>query len=264
MYPYELFFGIDLYTVMLGIAVFLAIIIFRIYADKFKMKASYQNFCLLTGGVSIAVGYFSAVLFQAFYNIEKYGKFQINSETGATFYGGLIGGALTFIVIYFGIGRIKFKDSDYVKSFFDVANIAAASISIAHAVGRVGCFWAGCCHGKETDAWYGVYMAAAGAKVVPVQLFEAIFLALLFAFFLFRLAGGKRYNLAIYMCTYGIWRFVMEYFRDDYRGSTVVDFLTPSQLVALLMALGAICVGLVEYAVLKKIKEKAENTNELE
>lgn len=245
MYPNVLFWNIDLYTVFLCLALVGAVVVFRIFADIKKINWRLQNFCGFNAAASMFVGYFSAVLFQALYNIKERGKFIIDSSTGATFYGGLIGGAGCFLAIYFGIGYFLFKDRekvkfDYIKSFFTVADIAAISISLAHALGRIGCLMAGCCHGAETDAWYGIYMPALGAKVVPLQLYEAIFLFALFAFFAYRLLKGKTGNLPLYMALYGVWRFVIEFFRNDDRGSTLVDFLSPSQLIALLMIVGAV------------------------
>ena len=101
MYPNELFFGIDLYTVFLAIAILSALVIFRIFADKLKLSADLQNLCIIGAGVAVVFGYFSAVLFQAFYNIRKNDGFVLNSQTGATFYGGLVGGAAMFLLIYF-------------------------------------------------------------------------------------------------------------------------------------------------------------------
>ena len=260
MYPNDIIAGIDLYTILLGIAIISAILVFRICADRFKFKARFQNFCLFAALAAIGVGYFSAVLFQAFYDIEKNGGFKINSDTGATFYGGLIGGALSFILIYFFVGRIWFKNfSVHKKNFFLISNIAAASISIAHAFGRIGCLMAGCCHGKVTDAWYGIYMSAVGERVVPTQLFEAIFLFSLFALFIYRVFNRKNYNLSIYMGGYGIWRFVLEYFRDDYRGTTVVDFLTPSQFVALLMIIASVGFAILENKIMKGAVSKNDD-----
>ena len=85
-------------------------------------------------------------------------------------------------------------------------------------------------------------MASIEKKVVPLQLFEAIFLFVLFAFLFLRAFRGKSYCLPIYMFAYGIWRFLIEYARDDYRGTTFISFLTPSQLTALLMIAGALLI----------------------
>ncbi len=254
MYPYPLFAEIDLYTVFLCVGVVAAIVTFRVFADKKRMPWRAQQLCILTAAASILSGYFSAVLFQALYNIKKLGKFVIDSNTGMTFYGGLIGGAVCFLVIYFGIGSILFKSDRHAHfmRFFTIADIAAASIAVAHAFGRVGCLMAGCCGGGVTDAWYGIPMAShGGARVVPTQLFEAIFLFALFAFFCYRLAKCKGCNLPLYMSIYGIWRFFIEFLRADERGDTFVDFLSPSQLIAVLMAVGAIGLYILQKRVVR-------------
>ncbi len=257
MYPYEIIPGLDLYGILLCVAVLAAMITFRVCADRKNMGARVQNFTLLVAGAAVVVGYFFAVLFQAFYNIGKYGEFRLDASTGATFYGGLIGGAAAFLLIYFGIGYFNFqKDRAHVRAFWPLSDIAAAAIAVAHGIGRLGCLAAGCCHGKITDAWYGIYMVSENAKVVPTQLFEAIFLFALFGFFMYRIWHGKTYNLFLYMILYGAWRFVIEYARDDYRGTTLVSFLTPSQLTAVIMVLaGAILLAIM--VLWKKHREKA-------
>ena len=241
MYPYDIFPGMDLYGIFLCVAALAALISFRVCADHLKLKANLQNFCMATALCAIVVGYFSAVLFQAFYNIGKYGEFRFDTSTGATFYGGLIGGALSFLLIYFGVGHFLFRENrEHWKNFGHVTDIAAISITVAHGFGRIGCLMAGCCHGAVTDKWYGIYMVATKSKVVPVQLFEAIILFAIAAFCAYRLWKGKRDNLPLYMIVYGVWRFVIEYARDDYRGTTLISFLTPSQLTALIMIIGGV------------------------
>ena len=138
-----------------------------------------------------------------------------------------------------------------------MAASAIAAVPIAHSLGRIGCLTAGCCHGAKTDAWYGIMMHGGEgyAKYVPTQLFEAIFLLLLFAVLFINAYRGGRYNLPIYMAGYGAWRFIIEYVRDDYRGSIGTDLVTPSQLIAILMILGAVGVFFLE----KTYTDKVEN-----
>jgi phosphatidylglycerol:prolipoprotein diacylglycerol transferase len=258
MYPKDILPGIDLYLIMLCVASVSAIFTYRILADKRGLGARLQNLCLFGAVAAILVGYYSAVLFQAIYNIPKYG-FQITRSTGATFYGGLIGGAAFFLAIYFISGKFLFPESgEHKRDFWTVANIGAPCIAIAHGFGRIGCLMAGCCHGKETDAWYGIYMSAVGKRVVPIQLFEAIILFALFAFFAYRALKGKNYNLSLYMAAYGVWRFFIEYARDDYRGYTFIPFLTPSQLTAIIMIAGAVGVFLLERFFVKKTERADE------
>lgn len=260
MYPKEIFPGIDLYVIMLCVAAIGAIFVFRFLADKRALSANLQNLCLFNAVASIMVGYYSAVLFQAVYNIPKYGEFRIDSRTGATFYGGLIGGAAFFLLVYFIVGRFIFKkDREHIRELLCITDIAAPCIAIAHGFGRIGCLMVGCCHGAETDAWYGVYMSAINKRVVPIQLYEAIVLFALFGFFLYRVLRGKTYNLPLYMASYGVWRFVIEYARDDYRGYTFVEFLTPSQFTALLMIAGAVVLFIFERMIVKKRARSAND-----
>ena len=48
------------------------------------------------------------------------------------------------------------------------------------------------------------------------------------------------------MIMYGVWRFIIEFFRADDRGSTIVSFLSPSQLIAVLMIAGSFGVFYLE------------------
>ena len=256
MYPYSVLFGLDLYTIFLCVGIISALVTFRVFSDRQKMYWKLQNFAILVGVASIVCGYGSAVLFQGLYNFlaDTSKGFVLNNSTGSTFYGGLIGGVACFLLFYFTVGAFIFKDKIHVKKFFDIANIAAASISVAHACGRLGCLMAGCCHGAETNAWYGVYFVYYKIKAVPIQLFEAIFLFALFALFCYRIAKKKSYNLPLYMALYGVWRFTVEFFRADDRGATIVSFLSPSQLIALLMVLGSIGLFFGERYVQSKLR----------
>ncbi len=239
MYPYEIVFGLGLYEIMLMLGFFGALIYFRIFADRAGFGAKLQNLVLLCAVCGLVFGYGFAVLTQAVYNALESGRFEIANDTGATFYGGLVGGAGTFIAIYFAAGHFRLKPREAVVNFPHLTEIAAGSIALAHGFGRLGCLFAGCCHGSETDAWYGIYHYYVDAKVVPVQLFEAIFLFALCGVLTWRLIKGWRNNLAVYLMAYAVWRFAAEYLRADDRGATVVTFLSPSQLVAvLLFALG--------------------------
>ena len=240
MYPNEIFLGMGLYEIMLAVGFFGALLYFRVFADRARFGAKLQNLVLLCAVSALISGYGFAVLAQAIYNALESGHFEIANNTGATFYGGLIGGAGMFIAIYFAVGHFRLKPREAVENFPHLADIAAGSIAVAHGFGRLGCLFAGCCYGNVTDAWYGIYHHSIGVKVVPVQLFEAIFLFGLCAVLTWRLLKGRKNNMAIYLMSYAVWRFAAEYLRADDRGATVVSFLSPSQFVAILLfALGA-------------------------
>ncbi len=237
MFPSVNFLGIDLYAACLCVGIFVCILAFGKLADAVKISVKLQKFCFVCALFAIPLGYFSAVLFQALYNIADRGGFVLDRSTGATFYGGLVGGAVVFLLIYFIAGHFMFADGYHAKAFFKMSGCASVSVTVAHGFGRVGCLMAGCCHGELTDAWYGIYMHGEHgyARYVPIQLFEALFLFGLCAVLTVLVLKGKYFGLPLYMITYGVWRFFIEYARADDRGQTFVSFLSPSQLIALVL-----------------------------
>ncbi len=258
MYPNEILLGLGMYEICIAVGFFLCLLYFRIFADRAKLSATIQNICIFGAVAALIGGYGSAILFQAIYNAIQNGKFEITKNTGATFYGGLIGGIVTFLAVYFIAGRIRLKKGEALQTIPVLSRIAAGSIGVAHACGRIGCLFAGCCHGRVTDAWYGIYHVDLEQKAVPLQLFEAIFLLLLTALMTWRLVKGKKGNLMLYLALYAVWRFVIEFFRADDRGATVVSFLSPSQLVAIGMFL--VGGGFFLYGFLRERKERTDET----
>lgn len=254
MYPYNIIGNIDLYDILLALGAVAAIIVFRIAADKMKIGARLFNLTLICALCAIVIGLGFSVIFQALYNIGPRGAFIIDKDTGATFAGGLIGGAAAFIAVYFIFGRKA--DENYRSEFGKIADCAACAITAGHAVGRIGCLMDGCCYGRPTDSFIGVYMHNLGYKVVPTQLFEAVFLALLCVLLTVLLIKKALPAMSVYLLSYGVWRFVIEFFRDDYRGTSIVPFLTPSQLISVLMfILGAVLLFLRIRSVSKKAAE---------
>lgn len=256
MYPYEIIFGMDLYSILIAVGVILCMVFIRLQADWRGLRAKLQNLFLINTIAAVVLGYGAAVLLQAFYNFMAKGSFEITNSTGSTFYGGLIGGTAMFILIYFVAGHFLFRDKYHCEHLRTASDIAPACITVAHGFGRLGCLMAGCCYGARCDAWYGVEMVRLGYKVVPVQLFEALYLFALSAIFLVLFKKGKKYLMPAYMMAYAVWRFIAETMRDDYRGETVVDFLTPSQLISvLLLAGGLVLLGIELFADSRKAKK---------
>ena len=143
----------------------------------------------------------------------------------------------------------------------DVLPIVPCCITVAHAFGRIGCFFAGCCGGRkavEGDFFYFLAMKFPEEGLVyPTQLFEAFFLFVLFGVLLLLvLKKNFKYGFSIYLGAYGIWRFFLEFLRDDYRGEFIPG-LTPSQFWSIIMVLGAVPVYfLIKY--LLKIRNKSK------
>ena len=258
MYPYPVLFGLNLYDISLAVAIITAMLLCdKLMAIK-NFSIPLQKLVIVAILFCVLLGFGSAVLFQAFYNYLAKGEFTLS---GMTFYGGFIGGAIVFLLVWFIGGKIFLKEENQgeekrkLPAMFD---IAACCMPLAHAIGRIGCFFAGCCHGAETNAWYGVQMhTLEGVKtVVPVQLFEAAFLFLLSAILLWCFI--KKPNafplMPTYCGCYGIWRFTLEFFRGDYRGNSPIEFLSPSQFIALLLLIFSIAYFTLWLLKRKKLK----------
>ena len=257
MYPNELFniFGlsIDLYTICFLVGVIACLVFTIIAMKKCGYSSTARDTIIIIGIFAILIGLLSAALFQAFYNLIAGRGFTFE---GMTFIGGLIGGVIAFLGIYFlyvyvinpRLKEKSFFKSDMNKGVWYLLRIAPISITIAHGFGRIGCFFAGCCYGKETEAWYGIQFPGLPTKVIPTQLFEAIFLFVLSAAMIVLLfVVHFKYNMSLYLVSYGIWRFVIEYFRGDYRGSFIPG-LSPSQFWSIIMVL----LGIVIFFLYKK------------
>lgn len=234
MYPDKILGIFTLYGLMIGIGIAMCFVVLYVYGKKAKIDNKFLDFIFYNGIASIVVGFFFAFLFQAVLDYIK------NPEGGfhfknLTVMGGLMGGAACFLIIYF-IFRKRFKQG----SLLEFLPIAPCCILIAHAFGRIGCFFAGCCYGIETNSWLGVQFPGRAHKVLPTQLYESAFLFLMFALcsVLFYKRDYK-YNMPLYLVCYGVWRFLIEFLRDDNRGAKILG-LQPSQFWSIFFVLGGI------------------------
>ncbi len=132
--------------------------------------------------------------------------------SGLVFYGGFIGGAIG-LICYCKVFKLNIID------YFDAA---IPGIPLAHAFGRLGCFCAGCCYGRRSEQFGIVFRNALTGvsstdKVIPTQLIEAGFNILLCAALLLYARGERKRGtvIGLYMVGYGVFRFFIEYLRDD-------------------------------------------------
>ena len=267
MYPNELFnilgISVDLYTICFLVGIIACLIFTIIAMKKCGYSSTARDTIIIIGIFAIMIGLLSAALFQAFYNLIAGRGFTFE---GMTFIGGLIGGVISFLGIYFlyvcainpKLKEKSFFKSDMNKGVWYLLRIAPISITIAHGFGRIGCLFAGCCHGQVTNEWYGIWNAEVGAKTVPTQLYEAIFLFLLSAVMIVLLFKiNFKYNMSLYLVSYGIWRFIIEYFRADYRGNFIPG-LSPSQFWSIIMVI----LGIVIFFLYKKFDPRFNKENE--
>lgn len=162
---------------------------------------------------------------------------------GFVIYGGLIAGVLA-AVIY--LKKVK------KTTVIDKLDLAVPSISLAQGFGRLGCFMAGCCYGREAaeGAWYAVHfpadsLAPAGVGLIPTQLISAglDFLLFLFLWFWSNKESFRGELIAFYMALYSVGRFFVEYLRDDPRGT--IGIFSTSQFIAIIILAVAVVLWLV-------------------
>lgn len=156
-------------------------------------------------------------------------------QGGLTFYGGLI------TAIPLGIYLLKKYNLPLWKS----TDILGAAIPIGMAFGRLGCFSAGCCYGKETTLPIGITfinpesLARLGIPLHPTQLYESFGDILIFGI-LFFLRKKKSFNGQIFWTftlLYSILRFFVEFYRGDQRGYFFNNLLSTSQAIGIPLAL---------------------------
>lgn len=164
------------------------------------------------------------------------------TTSGFVFLGGLVGAAATAAVIC-RMRRIA------TGACFD---LIACVMPLAHAFGRIGCFMYGCCYGKVCEhAGFLCFLfpegspaGMVGKPVIATQLIES---ASLFAltgalFFLHKKIRTPGLMAAVYVASYGVIRFVIEFWRGDAERGFWGVFST-SQWLSLGMVLIAIAAG---------------------
>jgi phosphatidylglycerol:prolipoprotein diacylglycerol transferase len=173
-------------------------------------------------------------------------------RSGGVFYGGLIGAVLTG---FFLMRRWKLP-------WWKTADACAPGIALGNFFGRQGCFSAGCCWGKPTTLPWGVQFTEAGHEITgvptgvhlhPTQLYESFAMLVVF-FFLLWLHKKKKFSgqvILAYVVIYATVRFLIEFVRDDPRGNilglTTLTGLSTSQLIGLVVGIGALILLIVRW-----------------
>ena len=184
------------YGFMIGIGFILAMLLAEYRAKKLGLREESVIDITIIAGLSGFLGaklLYVIVEFDAFVKNPK----AVLGSAGFVVYGGIIAGVLC-CMLYCKIKKLNFLE------YFD---LVMPEIALAQGFGRIGCFLAGCCYGKETSAWYGVTfpadcLAPAGVSLIPTQLFSAAgdFIFALILFILQRTLYKKKkilYNMFI-------------------------------------------------------------------
>jgi phosphatidylglycerol---prolipoprotein diacylglyceryl transferase len=191
-------------------------------------------------------------------NLQHYrsGLFQITkiSSGGIVFYGGFIGG-LAALLIWIRRRKLPYRAT---------LNAIAPGLAIGHAIGRLGCFAHGCCHGAICHLPWGVSYQDPRAlarplnvPLHPTQLYEVLGLALIGGLCLWQNRKHKSASNAFkyYLLSYASLRFFVEFFRaDTLRGAWAG--LSTSQWVSIVLI---ICCLFLDFAGPKSHNSAHEN-----
>ena len=244
-------FKFHMYGFMVAVGVAAALFILYYFGKKKNVSEKFLDFVFYNTLAAVLGGFGSAALFQATYNYIENPEYGFDLSSGITFIGGLIGGVVVFLAVYFILrprldGRLT-----------QMIGIIPCAITAGHGFGRIGCFFAGCCYGNKTDSIFGVVFPAYGCPdypVHPTQLYEAFFLFLICGICAYLVMKKNfHYTFCIYLSTYGVFRFFLEFVRGDRRGKFLFG-ITPSQFWSIVMIFAAVGV----YFILKNAFAKAE------
>jgi len=232
------------------------------------------RFTIYAYGFFVILG-FAIAAFLAVLKIQK-STIRISFETVAdlffyTIFSALIGSRLLFVLINFDIYRqhpIKiFKIWEGGLVFYGgfilavmvafwymrwhqlpiwrLADLISPLIALGLSFGRIGCFFAGCCYGKETSLpWAVVFrnpssLAKLNVPLHPTQLYDAANGLAIF-FFLNWMEKRKTFDSQIFwlfLFLYSVTRFFIEILRDDPRGFLFGDLLSTSHTIGILLAI---------------------------
>jgi phosphatidylglycerol:prolipoprotein diacylglycerol transferase len=160
-------------------------------------------------------------------------------QAGGVFSGGLV---LALITAIWYLRKHKI-------SFLKAADVIAPGLALGHAVGRLGCFSAGCCYGKPTSEPWGVIFTnpraaeivgtPLGVRLQPTQLYE-MFAELVNFAILYWVVMRKKFEgqvIGLYMVMYGIERYVIEFWRGDPGRGEVWGVMSGTQLISIFLVI---------------------------
>ena len=201
-YIHTAYGNIPTFTVMIVIGVLLFLGITHIELKKGNNNADEENYIFPKIVISGIIAYAFSAIADSLFKLRENGAFVLS---GITFYGGLFGGCLGMYIML----RFSKSNTQYTKQeWFELLTLPMIAF---HIFGRLGCFLAGCCYGKETDGILGVVFPDNevsnifhyGQKCYPTQLFEVF--ALIIIFFCSAPFRRKIQDVYVFVCNIKIY-----------------------------------------------------------
>jgi len=188
--------------------------------------------------IAFITGVIGARILYVFQNLNYYIKSPLEivmlQRGGLSWFGGLFLG-ITSSIIYLKIKKLE---------IYKVADIVVPYLALGQAIGRFGCFFNGCCYGRESV--YGIYFPVHDKILIPTQLYSALISLIIFIILRWILDNPHRQGqiLFTYLLLYSIKRFFIEFFRAD--NPQILFSLTLFQIMSIaVFMLAAIKLGLI-------------------
>jgi len=241
------------YGLMIAIGVVVALLVGDFRAKKKGLDGDLIYGLTLT---TVVLGFLAARILYIITEWQEFVQDPMSYVTGTGFvvFGGIMGGALTIW------GYCKWKKMDFL-AYLD---LMIPSVALAQGFGRIGCFLAGCCYGKETDSCIGITFtnsdfAPNNVKLLPSQLIMSAgdFLIAVILLIYAKKDCSKGKVSALYLMIYSVGRFFVEFTRNDDRG--FVGALSTSQFIGIfIFIVGAIAYfGIIPACDRKAVKAEA-------
>jgi phosphatidylglycerol:prolipoprotein diacylglycerol transferase len=250
MHPILLQIGpITLYTYGLfyALGIFAGSYIFHKKVVQYKVKIAPHELDNLLFIIVVGI-IFGARLMYVMLDIKNYIQSPLKVfalwEGGMFYQGGLVGGILG------GYIYVRYKKLPVLK----LCDSAAPAIALGHSVGRIGCFFAGCCYGKVTTSPLHVIfthpqtLAPRNTPLIPTQIYSFLLNFLLFIFLFFKKQHFEGENFSLYLVLSSLIRFYLEFLRGDWRGITVICGFTITHVISML----TFFVGIFLYIIWKR------------
>ena len=163
-------------------------------------------------------GYFQNHLSQIFLPFDIHNHWQYIGIYGMSYFGGLIGLTIAFVIFSFLSSDLK-KQRIGLGKILEFSDLFAPAVPLAYAFGRLGNFLNGELYGRVTTKFWGMYfpLDILGQLRHPSQLYEMFLEGILLFVILWSLRRYKfpvGYLTSFYLIGYGMARFAAEFFRE--------------------------------------------------
>ncbi len=220
MLPVIKILGIEIHTYY--IFLYLSIITGIVYFIHNMNQAGYKSSELVSFILVLIIG--SVILSRCLFLLPfifKTGWKEFIIKTLQFWKGGV--SIITVIISGLIILGLFFESQKYRTEKFLMLDFISVALSLGQAIGRIGCFMAGCCYGRPTRSFLGVVfthprsIAPTGIKLHPTQLYESLGCFVIFLF-LRRKLKRRKFDGEVfswYLVLYSSLRMFMEFFRGD-------------------------------------------------